>query len=276
MSLRLGNKRFIAFIFGLASPFWGLIYFAECQAAGEKQLFYTVWHGTKPCCTVPHHSKQRNHMIILIGSEKGGTGKTTLTTNLVTLHLAKGFDALLVDTDKQGSASAWSATRDAGDLKPVPCIQKFGKSLTTELKGLAKKYDDIFVDAGGRDSIELRAALLAADRIYIPLIPSQIDVWTLGLMKQLIEESQLFNPSLKPYFIISRASTNPAVTEVEEVQDTLRDIEGVGLCRAIIRERIAYRKAPRHGMGVTELTGTDRDGKAIIELTDFYKEIFHE
>ncbi|MEZ4682111.1 MAG: hypothetical protein R2932_48685 [Caldilineaceae bacterium] len=199
-----------------------------------------------------------------------------MTTNLAALHVAKGHDTLLVDTDKQGSASAWAATRDATELPHVPSIQKFGKSLTTELKGLAKKYDDIFVDAGGRDSIELRAALLAADKVYIPLIPSQIDVWTLGLMQRLIEEGQLYNPSLKAHFIISRASTNPSVTEVEEVMEAINDIEGIPLCHTVIRERIAYRKAPRNGMGVTELTGADRDGKANTELKALYKEIFYD
>ena len=42
-------------------------------------------------------------MIILIGGEKGGTGKTTLATNLATMHALNGKDVLLVDTDKQFS-----------------------------------------------------------------------------------------------------------------------------------------------------------------------------
>lgn len=214
-------------------------------------------------------------MIILIGSEKGGTGKTTLTTNLAAYHIRQGKETLLVDTDKQGSASAWAATRDATDLPHMPCIQKFGKSLTTELQGLAEKYDDVIVDAGGRDSVELRAGLLAADQVYIPLVPSQIDVWTLGLMKKLIEESQLFNPSLKPYFVISRASTNPSVTETDEVKEAISHIEDIPLCQSIIKERIAYRKAPRNGMGISELQPPEKDPKAISELTALYEEIFN-
>ena len=51
-------------------------------------------------------------MIILIGGEKGGTGKTTLSTNIAAKLALEGEDVLLVDTDKQGSASAWAATRD--------------------------------------------------------------------------------------------------------------------------------------------------------------------
>lgn len=214
-------------------------------------------------------------MIILIGSEKGGTGKTTLTTNLAAMRVQQGHDVLLVDTDRQGSASAWSATRDTGDLPRVPTVQKFGKSVTTELKGLANKYEDILVDAGGRDSTELRASLLAANRIYMPLIPSQIDVWTLGVMQNMIEESQLYNPTLQPFFVISKAPTNPVVKEVQEVQEAISDIENIPPCASIIRERITYRKAPRSGMGITELAPPEKDAKAITELTALYEEIFN-
>ena len=38
-------------------------------------------------------------MIILIGGEKGGTGKTTIATNLAALRAMAGRDVLLVDTD---------------------------------------------------------------------------------------------------------------------------------------------------------------------------------
>ena len=38
-------------------------------------------------------------MIILIGGEKGGTGKTTIATNLSAMRALAGRDVLLVDTD---------------------------------------------------------------------------------------------------------------------------------------------------------------------------------
>ena len=41
-------------------------------------------------------------MIVLIGCEKGGTGKTTIATNLAALRALAGRDVLLVDTDPQG------------------------------------------------------------------------------------------------------------------------------------------------------------------------------
>ena len=50
--------------------------------------------------------------IILIGGEKGGTGKTTLAVNLAALRASQGRDVLLIDTDIQASASYWAQSRD--------------------------------------------------------------------------------------------------------------------------------------------------------------------
>ena len=58
-------------------------------------------------------------MIVLIGGEKGGTGKTTIATNLAALRAMAGRDVLLVDTDPQGSASYWTTSRDENAIKPA-------------------------------------------------------------------------------------------------------------------------------------------------------------
>jgi chromosome partitioning protein len=214
-------------------------------------------------------------MMILIGGEKGGTGKTTLATNLAALRALAGRDVLLLDTDLQGSASYWSQTRDEANITPrVACLQKFGKGLQIEIQDLAKRYDDIIIDAGGRDSIELRAGLVVAEKVYIPIQASQFDVWTLGRMNALVEQARGFNPELEAYIVISRASTNPAVSEAKEAQDILSDFEHCKLADTIIRDRIAYRKAARDGLCVSELKPVD--SKASAEVGFLYREVFGE
>ena len=117
-------------------------------------------------------------MIILIGGEKGGTGKTTLATNMAAMRALAGRDVLLIDTDPQGSANYWAQNRDEEEISPrVACVQKFGKGLPAEVKDLAVRYQDIIIDAGGRDSVELRSAMVIADQAYIPIQPSQFDIW---------------------------------------------------------------------------------------------------
>lgn len=217
---------------------------------------------------MPHMS------ILLIGGEKGGTGKTTLAVNLAALRALQGRDVLLVDTDVQASASYWAQSRDEAQTQPrVACIQKFGKGLPTEVRDLARRYQDLIIDAGGRDSVELRSALVVAERIFIPIQPSQFDIWTLGRMDDLVKTAQGFNADLRASVIISRASTNPSVNEAAEARTLLADFEHLRLADAVIRDRIAYRKAARDGLSVDELKPSDP--KAIEEMRALFQEVFH-
>jgi chromosome partitioning protein len=129
-------------------------------------------------------------MIILLGGEKGGTGKTTIATNLAGM---RNNNLLLIDTDKQSTASYWCSLRDEGGVYPrVASVQKFDKSVRSECQHLKTKYDDIILDAGGRDSSELRNGLLVADKAIFPLQPSCFDLWTLDRLNTLVETAQQF------------------------------------------------------------------------------------
>ncbi|TVR63807.1 MAG: chromosome partitioning protein [Candidatus Competibacteraceae bacterium] len=212
-------------------------------------------------------------MIILIGGEKGGTGKTTLAVNLAALRALHGRDVLLIDTDIQASASYWAQIRDEAAVTPrVACIQKFGKGLQTEVRDLATRYQDLIIDAGGRDSVELRSALVVAERAFVPIQPSQFDIWTLGRMDDLVKTAQGFNPDLHATVVISRASTHPSVSEVAEARGLLADFAHLRLSPAVIRDRIAYRKAARDGMSVAEQKPTDP--KAGEEMQALFREVF--
>lgn len=212
-------------------------------------------------------------MIILIGGEKGGTGKTTLATNLAAMRALAGRDVLLIDTDPQGSANYWAQNRDEENVEPrVACIQKFGKGLSTEVRDLSSRYQDIIIDAGGRDSVELRSALVVTERAYIPIQPSQFDIWTLDQMDTLVETAKGFNPDLQASVVISRSSTNPSVHESEDTGKLLDDFANLGLAKITIRDRIAYRKAAKDGLAVVELK--PKDPKAVEEMETLYKEVF--
>ena len=167
-------------------------------------------------------------MILLIGGEKGGTGKTTIATNLAAMAKLNNKDVLLIDTDKQGSASSWVATRQYHKTHPdIPSVQKFGNTLHTQVIDLSKRYQEIIIDAGGRDSIELRSAMTVANYFYIPIQTSQFDIWTLGLINNLVSDVKIVNPSLQTFIILNRCSTNPAVNEVEEAKEVLTEFENL-------------------------------------------------
>jgi chromosome partitioning protein len=215
-------------------------------------------------------------MIILIGGEKGGTGKTTLATNLAAKRALAGRDVLLIDTDQQGSANYWAQSRDESEAKPrrVACVQKFGKGLQAEVQDLAKRYQDIIIDAGGRDSVELRAGLVVADKAYIPIQPSQFDIWTLDRMDELVSSAHGFNPNLRAWVVISRVSTNPSVHESQDAQEIMTDFSHLELSAVVVRDRIAYRKAARDGLCADELR--PKDPKASEEIESLYQEVFSE
>ncbi|MDD2740415.1 MAG: AAA family ATPase [Methylomonas lenta] len=215
-------------------------------------------------------------MIILIGGEKGGTGKTTLATNLAAMRALAGRDVLLIDTDPQGSANYWAQSRDDEQVAPrVACVQKFGKGLPAEVKDLAYRYQDIIIDAGGRDSVELRSAMVVTEKVYIPIQPSQFDIWTLNQMDELVETAKAFNPDLQARVIISRSSTNPSVHESDDTGKLLADFANLDLANVTIRDRIAYRKAAKDGLSVIELK--PKDPKAVEEMETLFQEVFaHE
>ena len=212
-------------------------------------------------------------MILLVGGEKGGTGKTTVATNLAALRALAGFDVLLVDTDPQGSASYWAATRDEASVRPrVASIQKFGKGLVGELHDLDDRYQDLIIDAGGRDSVELRGAMVAAEKVIIPLQASQFDVWTLERMAELVDQAEGLNPQLEAFVVINRASSNPVVGETNDARAYLEDFNRIALLSTVVRDRIAYRRAAAEGMAVNEMP--KRDGKAVAEMQLLYAEVF--
>ena len=214
-------------------------------------------------------------MIVLIGGEKGGTGKTTLVTNLAALRARQGYDVLIIDTDKQESANFWTFTRDENHNVPrVACIQKFGKGILKEVQDLSNRYEEIIIDAGGRDSVELRSSMTVAHCMYIPIQASQFDVWTLTSANELVQQAQTFNTNLSANIIINRASPNPVVTESLEVMKLLDDFDKLNFSGIIVHERIAYRKAVSNGLSVVELKPSDL--KAIVEMHKFYEEVYNE
>lgn len=211
-------------------------------------------------------------MIILVGGEKGGTGKSTLAINLSVMFSQKKKDILLIDADKQGTSSQWSTQRDENQIMPrIPCIQKFGKQIHLEIQDLSEKYDIIIIDAGGRDSVELRASMLVADLFLAPIRASQSDAWTLDNLENIVNDAMLINPDLKTYIVVNQAPTNPSVREVDEINELLSEFEIFNPAKSIIRDRITFRHSFKEGIGIVE--SQNKDLKAINEVKALFKEV---
>lgn len=218
--------------------------------------------------------------ILLVGGEKGGTGKSTIAVNLAAMLARAGKDVILVDTDSQPSSSMWAAVRDDYHRSQVPrvaCVQRTGK-ISKQLVDLAERYEEVVVDAGGRESVELRHSISIASKIVFPVRPGQFDSWTLGRLDQVMGHLNRGGFELIGHLVISCASTNLAIQEAEETKEFIQseEYEYLRLSDAIIRERISYRKAIREGLSVVEWKDPKtrkRDEKAVEEITMLYKEV---
>ena len=209
-------------------------------------------------------------MIVLLGGEKGGTGKSTIATNLAVWLAIKGRDVILVDTDRQMTASHWVDRRNKIDvLITVNCAEKYG-NVFHALQDLSKCYEEVIVDAGGRDSEELRSALVVADMIYVPLKASQPDLETSVHMNELVQLARGMNEKLQARLVISMAPTNPIIHETQEAQELLTQLPEFQLSSAKICERKIYRDAISDGHGVMEMN----NNKAIAEIEVLANEIY--
>lgn len=210
--------------------------------------------------------------MLLVGSEKGGVGKTTLAVQLALLRAQSGATVILVDTDRQASASHWIATRDQEGLSPkVACCQMRGAKIHEELKKLDSRFDDVVVDAGG-DSVELRSAMLAVSHVCIPIRASQIDVWTLEQIDDLVREASKINPALRASVVVNAAPARG--DEAEKALIVARQFDNLTVLDTVIHERSIYRQAAMTGRAISEISPSD--AKAIAELRELYGAFFDD
>jgi len=210
-------------------------------------------------------------MIIAIGNEKGGTGKTTTATNLAAIAAQKGIKTILIDADKQQSSMQWSEVRKAANKDVfIPVTALYGKHVGQEMLNFAESYDLVLVDVGGRDTVELRATMSVADHLISPAKPSQLDLWGFQKISELVEQCEIFNPKLKTSVLITMASTNKNVKETLYAKEFLKDFNSFYVCESFLSERLAFKRAISFGQSVVEY---NEDQKASAEIMELYDEV---
>ena len=208
-------------------------------------------------------------MIILIGSQKGGCGKSTTAVNISAELAGRGHDVVIVDADRQCTSANWAMDRIENPvLAKVHCIQKY-ENIRDTLLDLDKRYEYVIVDAAGRDSRELRTGMTAAHILIVPFRPSQPDLDTLPNMQEIIIQAKDLNPDLKVYGLITMAPTNPIIHEEADARECLIDYPEIKLLSTMIRDRKVYRDAMSDGLSVVEMDNP----KANAEIKKLIEEI---
>lgn len=210
-------------------------------------------------------------MIICVGGQKGGTGKSTTAVCLAAWLAGQGRDVLLVDANAtQGTASNWAERRAANESLPkVTCIEKTGNIYET-VRDLATKYDEVIIDSGGQDSKELRTALPTSHLLLTPTRPSQADIETLVYVADLVDKAKDFNPKLEAWVLITNAPPNPAIKLVDEARELLEELNNTfSVCSTVIYNRKAYIDALTAGKGAHEI----KNPKAAAEIEALGREL---
>lgn len=214
-------------------------------------------------------------MIVLVGGVKGGSGRSTTATNLAVWLAHEGHKFALLDTDKQRSASKWASRRDErratnAQLPMVFCPEKRGDGVAQFARDLEEQFGIVIIDGGGRDSAELRASMSVADKMIVPMAPSQLDLETLEDLAPVLDQARGFNPSLVPLLVITKAERGRARDELLEAREALADYPGFELSKNVLSYYKVYRTAIAEGVGVVE----EKNMKAKAELQLLAQEIF--
>ena len=211
-------------------------------------------------------------MILLIGGEKGGAGKSTIACNLAAFLAYQEQDVLLLDADPQKTSSTWIYRRNLIKEQKLPQIQSAEKTgdIYNTVMDFSKRYKFIIIDSGGRDSKELRSALIACDVFYTPIKPSQIDIDTLGKMNELVEHAIALNKKLKSVALITHAPTNPNMDDKKETEEILKKMPNFASSNISITYRSSYWRTMGRGLSVLEYL----DDKAKNEILSLGSEVF--
>lgn len=202
--------------------------------------------------------------IIAVLNPKGGSGKTTLSTNLARAIHERGFSVLIVDSDPQGSARDWHASTDNN---PIPLISLDRPNNIKTLSSVAKGYDYVVIDGAAKLEDMIAATIKCSDFILIPVQPSPYDLWAASDLVEFIKARQeVTNGKPLSSFVISRSIQGTKLGN--EICKALEEYN-LGLLETQITQRQVYPQTAAEGLSVFDGTNVE----AIAEIKKLTTEI---
>jgi chromosome partitioning protein len=201
-------------------------------------------------------------MITIVGSLKGGSGKSTLTFNLAVWLVMAEASVTLVDADPQATLTDVVDVRGEEGFKPR--IAVFDKDALDESR--LREADETLIDVGTSDMESLRRALALCDRVVVPVPPSQADIWSTQRFIQMIQTVERETP---PEIIgfINRGDTHHAVQETNETAAALVSLPGLRFIKPRLSQRTVFRRSFSEGLAVFELEPRGKGAREFMSLT---------
>lgn len=195
-------------------------------------------------------------MRVLYANFKGGTGKSTIVFNMALWQQAQGQKVQVCDLDPQRTVSDVAAIRHEDGIEPA-------LDVVNDLPARKKKNVHYLIDVGASDMDAMRAAIRTADRIVIPVTPSQADIWATQRFLEIVREERAHGKVPPILAFLNRADPHPRSRENAEALEALGMLRGVKAVAPKLVQRLAFRRSFSEGLSVSEL---EPRGKAAIEL----------
>jgi chromosome partitioning protein len=199
---------------------------------------------------------------IVLATQKGGSGKSTLTIGLALAAKKAGHQVRLIDTDPQGTLSNWQARR--GIAEPmVEAIYNVGR-LESRLAQLANGGITVtVVDTASGVSAATAAAIRCADLCLIPARPSVTDIEACAATLKAVRAWR------KPFaFVLNQTpARGRRIDEAAQALggDAARDMSDV-LARPFIAMRNDHQDALALGLAVSEYAPAGKSAEEIAQL----------
>ncbi|HHH39403.1 MAG TPA: ParA family protein [Sedimenticola sp.] len=200
-------------------------------------------------------------MITVVGSLKGGSGKSTVTFNLAVWLTMAGQLVKVVDLDPQATLRDVAEVREEEGYTPP--IEVKGKKALDEKE--LRNADECLIDIGTADLKLMKKAIQIADRVLVPVPPSQADIWSTQRFIQFVDSLDT-RDDLQLLAFINRGDTHHAVRETDEAAAALVSLPGIRFLRPRLCQRTIFRRSFSEGLAVFELNAKSKGTREFTAL----------